>query len=228
MDTWESHKVFVDSLNLKFEYECKSKHMPIWMGLEVALFALILLWGLLVVYSTWKVKESIHESRWLLLSIYNLVVVLAILIPLFSTLNVTDNTMYYISGLFSSQNSKSQVPAICFATTNLVFSVFIPVVAKKFYSSYTSYRTRSSEKRKASSKGTANSKTGTERTKTKTKSISKFKIQGENGTTIVEIKDPQREVELPEVSHRESRMSQTSSTSETSEGLPSIEATIHQ
>lgn len=121
------------------------------------------------------------------------------------------------------------MPAICFATTNLVFSVFIPVVVKKVYSSYTSYRTRSSERKKASSRGTpSHSRTGTERTaKKKLKSMSKFKIKDENGTTIVEIKDPGRQVELPEVSIRDSRMSMTSSTSETSEDThgPSIVAT---
>lgn len=89
-------------LKLKFEYECNSKHMSTWMGLEATLFALILVWGLVVVYSTWKVKESIHESRWLLLSIYNIVVVLAILIPLCKTMNLTDNSLFYIAGSFSS------------------------------------------------------------------------------------------------------------------------------
>jgi hypothetical protein len=72
------------------------------------------------VYSTWSLKNSILESRWILVSMYNNLLLLALLATIFPTVELTDDTIFEII-----------VPLILLANTNVLVAVYLPNILKK-------------------------------------------------------------------------------------------------
>jgi hypothetical protein len=55
-DPFTSHRREIDPINLRADYVCNSNNNGIWFGIEAGVLSLLLLWGIYVVYSTWKIK----------------------------------------------------------------------------------------------------------------------------------------------------------------------------
>jgi len=81
-DPFRSVLVPVSTVQLTSSYECTSNTFWVWAGLEIAYYALLLLWGVFLLYRTWDLKNDVGESRWLLIGVYNCIIVMTVSIPL--------------------------------------------------------------------------------------------------------------------------------------------------
>jgi len=102
------------------EYQClyRSKHdngapLWVWLSLELIYFSILLAYGLGVVFHTWKIGNS--ESKYLLISLYNIIIGLIIGIALAATLSLTERIIFIISSVM-----------ILFITTSTIFFVCLP------------------------------------------------------------------------------------------------------
>src|SRR4051812_13159541 len=73
--------------------------------------------GLFFFSRSLALRYMINESKWISISIYNTVVVLAIVSALFGTLDATDETVFWLAG-----------PATIFLTTAIMLAMFVPKV----------------------------------------------------------------------------------------------------
>lgn len=100
---WTSTDALSASLTLRsdidreYAWVCKSDNMWLWIGLEIAFFAVMLCYGLFVVYNTWEIKANFSEGKWILITIYNLFLLMAVLIPLFAILVINDDNLYIMA-----------------------------------------------------------------------------------------------------------------------------------
>jgi len=85
-DTWTATLVPTDPLNFEAKWHCYSHKTYIWMSVQTLGIFAILLWGLFVIYQTWSFhqKSMLRETRWVLLTLYNVVLNFAVLLPLLS------------------------------------------------------------------------------------------------------------------------------------------------
>jgi hypothetical protein len=72
-----------------------------------------------VVYTSWKLKNAITESRWILASMYNNLLLLVLLVTVVQNLNEGDETLVYFV-----------VPMILLANTNVVAAVYLPSILR--------------------------------------------------------------------------------------------------
>jgi len=125
VDTFASKSYVYDSLNNLGSYQCTSQYNWVWFGLEIAYFVILLLWGLFVVYRTWDMKGTVRESKWLMISIYNDLLVLLFIVPFVSTLATTDDIIFFVAVACIDLTTGSVVAALC--VPNLV-----RVIARSF------------------------------------------------------------------------------------------------
>jgi len=173
-----------DELNLIAEWKCQANYPTVWLSIEIVLFGLMLLWGIYVVYATWSVKESLRESRWLLISIYNLMLVLSVIVPLLNTLSWNDEGLFYLA-----------VPCIIFSSANILLSVFVPVM-KSIVSVFSSGTDFSTERKKNSRSEKSSAEYSRKRTQHELEEQNKK--EGEQGREVDMEKEKQREKEKHE------------------------------
>jgi hypothetical protein len=73
LDPWTAERVLNNSLEITEEWRCVSPNGQFvgWIIAEIVYFLLLCGFGLYVVYRTWDMKYSVFESKWILISIYN-------------------------------------------------------------------------------------------------------------------------------------------------------------
>jgi phosphate transport system substrate-binding protein len=91
VDPFSSIQVTVSQVDVTAGYQCSSNNIWIWAGLEIGFYALLLIWGVYLLYATWDIKQEVGESRWLLIAVYNVIIVTAIAIPLAVAIPGEDN-----------------------------------------------------------------------------------------------------------------------------------------
>jgi hypothetical protein len=104
---------------------CTSSNPFVWGSLEVAYFGILLLAGLLAVYASWSLKETSKESRGLLISIYNTVLLLVLVVPLSVTVVRNDDEVFIMASIM-----------ITFAVTGTIGAAFFPSVIDKIHELY--------------------------------------------------------------------------------------------
>lgn len=101
LDTWVAQRIVVDKIELIEEWACVSSRNQItsWLIVEIVYFLALCIFGIFVVYRTWEMKYSVTESKWLLISIYNVILTLALIIPLIALLKPDDDGLFYFAGI---------------------------------------------------------------------------------------------------------------------------------
>eukprot|EP01101_Sappina_pedata_P010696 TRINITY_DN680_c0_g1_i2.p1 TRINITY_DN680_c0_g1~~TRINITY_DN680_c0_g1_i2.p1 ORF type:complete len:674 (-),score=194.67 TRINITY_DN680_c0_g1_i2:1290-3311(-) len=99
INTFEQGEITVDDLNLEYQDECNSDNIEVWLGIEAGYFALLLLYGIFVLFSTWNIKSSVQESRWVLIACYNCIICLTIVIILVSVMDLDDADLFYMASI---------------------------------------------------------------------------------------------------------------------------------
>jgi hypothetical protein len=75
----------INDLDLVYAWECDCDNWGLWMGLEIALVAVLLLFLLVTMYVAWKFSASILAHKYIVMSIYNLIMIFAIVIIVYVT-----------------------------------------------------------------------------------------------------------------------------------------------
>jgi hypothetical protein len=100
VDTPEASLSVINDIERTASWVCKSDNVWLWIGLEIGFFISLLCYGILVVYRTWDLKSRFTEAKWLLMAIYNIYIyllTLAALVPLFATIDIDDENLFYIA-----------------------------------------------------------------------------------------------------------------------------------
>uniref|UniRef100_A0A6B2L020 G-protein coupled receptors family 3 profile domain-containing protein n=1 Tax=Arcella intermedia TaxID=1963864 RepID=A0A6B2L020_9EUKA len=102
-------------------YACDSTYLSTWLIIECIFFLILLIFGLYCVVYTWKILTT--KSRWLLMCIYNSVIVFAICIVYFTLKVPNDSEIYNIITIF-----------VLVITVGFDAAVFVPKLAESNYS----------------------------------------------------------------------------------------------
>jgi phosphate transport system substrate-binding protein len=121
--------ILVDPINLTAQWLCFGDNLQVFLSVEFANLLAALLWGIWVLYRTWSFKDKASETRWLLIAIYNLILTLCIVAPLAIALPSTDDNIFFIAAV-----------GIIFATSGVVFAIYLPKVLAQITSHSSSSR----------------------------------------------------------------------------------------
>jgi len=145
----------IDDIERTASWVCKSDSVWLWIGIEIGFFMILLFYGLFVVFRTWDAKARFADSKWVLMAIYNMIIILAAMIPLFVILEIKDDNLYILATV-----------AIDFTVSTTLLAVYMPKAGAKLERVVQRLRGRSSE--------TSNSKstTATARSTTRTNNAS--------------------------------------------------------
>jgi len=77
--------VFTQPTALIGEYQCQGDHLYLFLIIQAIIYGVMLLWGSVMVYRTWDMSDSLTESRWILITVYNVLIVMIIVIALTAT-----------------------------------------------------------------------------------------------------------------------------------------------
>jgi hypothetical protein len=116
-DTLDAELSIMSDIERTASWVCKSKNMWLWIGLEIGFFVCLLCYGILVVYQTWDLKSRFAESKWLLVSIYNLLLTLTALVPIFATIKVKDDNLFIMASA-----------GLNFVVSSTLFVIYLPKV----------------------------------------------------------------------------------------------------
>eukprot|EP01127_Copromyxa_protea_P021905 TRINITY_DN7652_c0_g1_i2.p1 TRINITY_DN7652_c0_g1~~TRINITY_DN7652_c0_g1_i2.p1 ORF type:complete len:364 (-),score=38.43 TRINITY_DN7652_c0_g1_i2:35-994(-) len=83
VDPFRSVTVVYDSDNLTGAYECASDSLGFW-AVEVAFLAIIVIYGMIEIYQAWNLPSQTNQSKWILFSLYNTIIVAAVCLPIIS------------------------------------------------------------------------------------------------------------------------------------------------
>jgi hypothetical protein len=140
-DTLEAELSIISDYERTASWVCKSSSMWLWIGLEIGFFVLLLCYGIMIVYYTWDLKSRFAESKWLLVSIYNLLLTLTALIPIFATINVKDDNLFIMASA-----------GLNFVVSSTLFLIYLPKVGGVIESWIFRWRTGSSSDKMSSSR----------------------------------------------------------------------------
>jgi len=113
-----SQEIVTDPLAWTTIYTCNDSNGTMQI-IQLVYFCAISLFGCGVIYRHWK-KYSPEDTRWILMALYNQLMVFVQLIVITQILNLDDNQLYVI-----------YVPSFLFAEANVVFSFFLPGLLRK-------------------------------------------------------------------------------------------------
>eukprot|EP01127_Copromyxa_protea_P015314 TRINITY_DN4389_c0_g1_i1.p1 TRINITY_DN4389_c0_g1~~TRINITY_DN4389_c0_g1_i1.p1 ORF type:complete len:320 (-),score=49.92 TRINITY_DN4389_c0_g1_i1:98-1057(-) len=83
VDPFRSVLVTYDFDNLTGAYECASDSLGMW-GAEVGFLAIIVLYGMMEIYLAWNLPSQTNQSKWILFSLYNVILTAAVCLPIIS------------------------------------------------------------------------------------------------------------------------------------------------
>ena len=133
VDPLDSVLSTIDKVERTASWVCKSSDTWIWVGLEIGYLVFMLIYGLWVVYRTWDLKAKFGEARWLLMSIYNMLFTITVIVAIGATIEVKDDTIFIMA-----------VSAILFIITTTLFLIYIPKFGGNLQSLIFKWRSRTS------------------------------------------------------------------------------------
>jgi phosphate transport system substrate-binding protein len=93
VDFTSAHQRYVDDILLVVEWECHCDHWGLWMGLEVGMMAVILIFMIVTIYFVWKFSADIIGHKYTVMSIYNLIMIFCVLIVIYATTTTGDRSV---------------------------------------------------------------------------------------------------------------------------------------
>jgi hypothetical protein len=80
----------IDELTLEYSWICHSDHLAFWLGLQVGIWAFLLLLMSLTMYFVWKFSLTIAGHKYTIISIYNLIMIGCLTVVVYATTIETD------------------------------------------------------------------------------------------------------------------------------------------
>lgn len=101
VDRWESRRIITDNVELVDELMCVSRNGGLmgWLVVEIVFLGGMCLFASFVVYRTWEMKQSVSESKFILLYSYFVMLNLALIIPWIVSIQPNDDGIYYFASL---------------------------------------------------------------------------------------------------------------------------------
>lgn len=100
-DLWEAKRIVTDNIELIDELACVSRTgaLTAWLIVEIVFLAGMCVFASFVVYRTWEMKQSVSESKFILLYSYFVLLTLALIIPWIVTVQPNDNGIFYFASV---------------------------------------------------------------------------------------------------------------------------------
>jgi ABC-type phosphate transport system substrate-binding protein len=114
VDPYSSRIAAFDVLNLQDNFECASNSIWVWGGIELAFAGVALLWGTFWTYCTWQLNAIAGDSKYMVLVLYNIIIVVIVL-PFLATSVLGEDSFALLMGF-----------AFLVLTDAIVFPLFIP------------------------------------------------------------------------------------------------------
>jgi len=108
-----------DALELQDDLQCNCDHLAVWLGLLVAHIGVLIVWSMFVIYLTWSINNQVGSSRWLVMSVYNILLSLLVIIPLMFRGNNDDRELSIVIGF-----------GLLFIMISTALSIYIPKVLR--------------------------------------------------------------------------------------------------
>jgi len=122
------------SLDFEDDAECTCNYLAVWLGLLISHIGILLAWSMFVIYLTWSINNQVGSSRWLVMSVYNILLSLLVVIPLVLRGNNDDRTLSIYVGF-----------GLLFIMASTALSIFIPKLARAIKKSRSSATAKSSQ-----------------------------------------------------------------------------------
>jgi len=121
VDPYSPEFVVVDDTALLGLWQCHSDRTAVWMSFQILLLSGMIIFGIVVIYQTWTFSNQnvVLETRWVLMALYNIILVLVSSIPFLTLSNLNDSTL-----------SKAMGVAIDLSALGIIFAVLLPRVVK--------------------------------------------------------------------------------------------------
>jgi len=111
----------VDDTALLGLWQCHSDQTAIWMSFQILLLSGMIIFGIVVIYQTWTFSNQnvVLETRWVLIALYNIILVLVSAIPYLTLGNLNDLSLSVVMGV-----------SVDFSALGIIFAVLLPRVIK--------------------------------------------------------------------------------------------------
>jgi len=121
VDPYSAEFVVVDDTALLGLWQCHSDRTAVWMSFQILLLSGMIIFGIVVIYQTWTFSNQnvVLETRWVLIALYNIILVLVSSIPFLTLSNLNDSTLSVVMGV-----------AIDVSALGIIFAVLLPRVVK--------------------------------------------------------------------------------------------------
>jgi len=132
-DSYTSHYFAINTRRFVYAYTCNSNYLPYWIAIEIALFVIINLIIIRLLYYTFEKQVEKHKDlKWILLSMNNLILGFIIVIPLTNIIQ-NDNDVYAIYSITISFTTIGTVLALVFSPITIPCFNCIKITAKNEY-----------------------------------------------------------------------------------------------
>jgi len=121
IDHYRKVEFVVDQNDLTTDLKCDSDNLNVFLGLIAAIICVLLVWCMVVIYMTWSINNQVGSSRWLVMSVYNILLSLLVLIPLVFRGTTNDNDLCIIISFGSM-----------FIMVSTACSIFIPKLIRAY------------------------------------------------------------------------------------------------
>jgi len=121
VDPYHAEFIVVSDADLIGSWKCSSLYLGAWLGLQILLLSGMIIFGIMVIYQTWTFSNQnvVLETRWVLMALYNVVLVVVSMTPLFTLSSLDDETLSIVMGVM-----------IDFSALGIIFAVLLPRVVK--------------------------------------------------------------------------------------------------
>jgi len=121
VDPYHAEFIVVSDADRIGSWQCYSLHLGVWLGLQILLLSGMIIFGITVIYQTWTFSNQnvVLETRWVLMALYNIVLVVVSTTPLLTLSPLDDETLSIVMGVM-----------IDFSALGIIFAVLLPRVVK--------------------------------------------------------------------------------------------------
>eukprot|EP01126_Amoeba_proteus_P044086 TRINITY_DN487_c0_g1_i3.p1 TRINITY_DN487_c0_g1~~TRINITY_DN487_c0_g1_i3.p1 ORF type:complete len:558 (-),score=69.63 TRINITY_DN487_c0_g1_i3:158-1831(-) len=122
VDPYSSRLVPQDDFQLLAEWQCQSDSLALWI-IELVFMVLVCFYGVIQIYRSWSITSRINQSKWILLSLYNVI--------------LTGTACLPIVGLVTGEKNLAivAVSGLTFIYVQIQFSFLLPTIVYEHFKS---------------------------------------------------------------------------------------------
>eukprot|EP01091_Cochliopodium_minus_P010194 TRINITY_DN2657_c0_g1_i1.p1 TRINITY_DN2657_c0_g1~~TRINITY_DN2657_c0_g1_i1.p1 ORF type:complete len:652 (-),score=86.56 TRINITY_DN2657_c0_g1_i1:126-2081(-) len=121
IDQYRKVEFVLNQNELSTDLKCDSNNLDVFLSLIAAVIGVLLVWCMVVIYMTWSINNQVGSSRWLVMSVYNILLSLLVLIPLVFRGTTNDNDLCIIISI-----------GALFIMVSTACSIFIPKLIRAY------------------------------------------------------------------------------------------------